>query len=37
MNISHVISYIETVKLGSISAAAERCSLSQSAPANKNT
>ncbi len=31
MNIEHVISYIETIKLGSISAAAERCNLSQSA------
>ncbi len=31
MNIEYVISYIETIKLGSISAAAERCNLSQSA------
>ncbi len=31
MNITHVISYIETIKLGSISAAAKRCNLSQSA------
>ncbi len=31
MNIAHVISYIETIKLGSISAAAQRCNLSQSA------
>ncbi len=31
MNIAHVISYIEAIKLGSISAAAQRCNLSQSA------
>ncbi len=31
MNIEHVISFIETIKLGSISAAAARCNLSQSA------
>ncbi len=31
MNIEHVISYIETIKLESISAAAQKCNLSQSA------
>ncbi len=31
MNIAHIISFIESIKLGSISAAAERCNLSQSA------
>ncbi len=31
MNIGHIASYIEVVKLGSISAAAEKCNLTQSA------